>query len=187
MRQNKKRAVVLGVDPGLATTGWGVLRQEGPQAEALAYGVIQTAASTPLPDRLLQIHHDLSQLISTHRPDVLAIEELFFTKFARSIASTAQARGVILLTAAEQGVPIVEYNPRAVKMAVTGFGSAQKMQIQQMVQKHFSLKTLPEPDDAADALAIALCHVQTLSEIVNSRTMVPSLERAIAAALEQQK
>ncbi len=187
MPPNRKRAVVLGIDPGLATTGWGVLRQEGPSAEAVAYGVVETPAGTDLPLRLQQLHRELTKLIAHYRPDVLAIEELFFAKFARSIASTAQARGVILLTAAEQQLPVVEYNPRAVKMAITGFGSAQKLQIQEMVQRHFRLKVLPEPDDAADALAIALCHVHTLSELATSRAMVPSLERAIAQALEQSK
>ncbi len=123
----------------------------------------------PLPDRLLQIQQQLSLLIHAYRPAVMAIEELFFTKFAVSIAATAQARGVILVTAALKDLPIVEYNPRAIKMAMTGFGSASKIQMQMMLQRHFRLKELPKPDDAADALAIALCHVQT-----NTQFKVPA-------------
>jgi crossover junction endodeoxyribonuclease RuvC len=153
--------VVLGVDPGLATTGWGVVEKSSNATILKAFGAVLTSASLPLTERLQQIYSDLTEIIETYRPSVVAIEELFFAKFAVSIASTAQARGVILLAAAQNGIPVIEYNPRAVKMAMTGFGSASKIQIQSMVQRHFSLKELPRPDDAADALAIALCHIQT--------------------------
>jgi crossover junction endodeoxyribonuclease RuvC len=152
---------VLGIDPGLATTGWGVVEKTPTRLGVLAYGAIETASARRLPDRLRQIQKELIRLIVDYQPAVMAIEELFFTKFAVSIAATAQARGVILLTAAEQGVPVVEYNPRTVKVAMTGFGSASKFQMQAMLQRHFRLKDTPRPDDAADALAIALCHVQT--------------------------
>jgi len=158
--------VVLGVDPGLATTGWGVVEKTPSTLALKAFGAIVSPASQWLPERLCQIRRDLSRIIDIHRPTVLAIEELFFAKFAVSIASTAQARGVILLTAAEKNLLIVEYNPRAVKMAMTGFGSASKIQMQSMVQRHFHLKELPRPDDAADALAIALCHIQTRRELL---------------------
>ncbi len=176
---------VLGVDPGLATTGWGVV-EKAPGAPTLkAFGAILTSASLPLSQRLQQIHDDLLEIIDAHAPSVLAIEELFFAKFAVSIAATAQARGVILLCAAEKNVPIVEYNPRAVKMAMTGFGSASKFQIQSMVQRHFALKELPRPDDAADALAIALCHIQTnpalrVSEKVSKRVREPLLPYSLS-------
>ncbi len=168
MKPPPNKSVVLGVDPGLATTGWGVVEKTSGQPVLKAFGAILTAASLPLPLRLQQIHEDLSQIIDMHGPSVLAIEELFFAKFAVSIAATAQARGAILLCAAQKNVPVVEYNPRAVKMAMTGFGSASKIQIQSMVQRHFSLKDLPRPDDAADALAIALCHIQTRRELVSA-------------------
>jgi len=158
--------VILGVDPGLATTGWGVIEEAPSGPRMLSFGVIETPAGQPLPDRLLRIQSELSLLIRAYQPAVLAIEELFFTKFAVSIAATAQARGAILLTAALQNVPIVEHNPRAVKMAMTGFGSASKEQMQLMVQRVFKLKEMPRPDDAADALAIALCHSQTRRELV---------------------
>jgi crossover junction endodeoxyribonuclease RuvC len=105
-------------------------------------------------------------VIATYKPVVIAIEELYFAKFAVSIAATAQARGVILLSAAEAGLLVVEYNPRAVKMAMTGFGSASKEQMQAMVQRFFKLQAVPQPDDAADAMAIALCHLQTRRELV---------------------
>lgn len=153
--------VVLGVDPGLATTGWGVVQKQGVQLTLCNFGAIQSSAQTELPQRLRQIAGELARIIETYRPSVLAIEELYFAKFAVSIAATAQARGVILLTAANHALSVVEYNPRAVKMAMTGFGAASKEQIQAMVQRFFRLRELPRPDDAADALAIALCHLQT--------------------------
>jgi len=150
----------------------------------VAFGAIISPARHALPDRLHQIRKDLSRILEQHRPIVLAIEELFFAKFAVSIAATAQARGVILLTAAEHGVPVVEYNPRTVKVAMTGFGSASKIQMQSMVQRHLQLKGLPQPDDAADALAIALCHCQTRKELIapgsRLQAVLPSLLRALS-------
>lgn len=158
--------IVLGVDPGLATTGWGVVERNSRQLSLRSFGIITTAARQELPDRLRVIRKDLLQIIEEYRPVVLAIEELYFAKFAVSIAATAQARGVILVTAAEAGIPVVEYNPRTVKMAMTGFGSAVKEQMQAMVQRFFHLAEPPRPDDAADAIAIALCHLQTRRELV---------------------
>lgn len=153
--------VVLGIDPGLATTGWGVVVKESSEPQLIAFGAIETSSRLCLSDRLLIIRHELNRLIDTYRPSALAIEELFFTKFAVSIAATAQARGVILMTAAERGLVPTEYNPRSVKMAMTGFGDANKIQMQSMLQRIFRLTELPRPDDAADAVAIALCHLQT--------------------------
>jgi crossover junction endodeoxyribonuclease RuvC len=158
--------VILGIDPGLATTGWGVIDKASGTPELLAFGAIETPAKQILPQRLLFIRQEVCRLIDTYQPGVVAIEELFFAKFAVSIAATAQARGVILVAAAEKGLPIVEYNPRTVKIAMTGFGSAAKIQMQSMVQRQFRLKELPRPDDAADALAIALCHAQTCRDLV---------------------
>lgn len=168
MKLPPSNGIVLGVDPGLATTGWGVIEKTPRAVTLVAFGTIETPATQPLPQRLLHIQRELSRLLELYRPGVMAIEELFFAKFAVSIASTAQARGVILLAAAAKEVPIVEYNPRAVKMAMTGFGSASKIQIQCMVQRQFRLKDLPQPDDAADAMAIALCHAQTRRELLPS-------------------
>ena len=168
MKPPPSNGVILGIDPGLATTGWGAIEKASGTIQLLAFGAIETPAKQALPQRLLFIRQEVSRLIETYHPAVLAIEELFFAKFAVSIAATAQARGVILLAAAEQGIPISEYNPRAVKIAMTGFGSAAKIQMQSMVQRYFRLKELPRPDDAADALAIALCHAQTRPELVNA-------------------
>lgn len=170
--------IVLGVDPGLATTGWGVVEKSAGTIRLQSYGAILTPAGTPLPERLRCLRRDLLKLIEVHAPAVLAIEQLYFAKFAVSIASTAQARGVILVTAAEAGVPIVEYNPRAVKVATTGFGSANKIQIQSMLQRYFKLTVLPQPDDAADALALALCHLQT------HQSLKVSVSRRSKAAFE---
>lgn len=181
--QNSRRQTVLGVDPGLATTGWGIVERDGSRLELKAYGAILSAARQPLPLRLRQIRSELAQLIQTYRPTVVAIEELYFTKFAVSIASTAQARGVILLTLSEHEIPLFEYNPRAVKMATTGFGSANKIQMQSMLQRHFNLKEIPRPDDAADALAIALCHLQTQHylKVSTSRRSRDAFESEMAA------
>lgn len=165
---SNKRTIVLGVDPGLATTGWGIVEKNGSQLTLHNFGAIVTAARTDLPRRLCQIRQELLRVIDQYHPNVLAIEELYFAKFAISIAATAQARGAILLTAAEAGLDVVEYNPRAVKMAMTGFGSASKEQMQTMVQRFFRLKELPRPDDAADAMAIALCHLQTNRDLISA-------------------
>lgn len=183
MKPAPNNAVVLGVDPGLATTGWGVVEKTRTSLTLRDYGAILSPSALALPERLTQIRRDLLQLIHTYHPSVMAIEELYFTKFAISIAATAQARGVILVTAAEQGIPIVQYNPRTVKIALTGFGSASKIQMQSMLQRHFRLKELPRPDDAADAMAIALCHVQTHHElkIPSSRKSRAVFEAEMAA------
>jgi crossover junction endodeoxyribonuclease RuvC len=170
-----KPLIILGVDPGLATTGWGVIEKQHLNFSLRGFGAILSLPGMELSRRLHHIRAELTRVIQDHRPDVLAIEELYFAKFAVSIAATAQARGVILLTAAEQGLEIIEYNPRSVKMAMTGFGSASKVQIQSMVQRFFKLKDLPRPDDAADALAIALCHAQTNRDLIPQRKAVEVL------------
>jgi|GEM_PF-66441 crossover junction endodeoxyribonuclease RuvC len=179
-QSSHRNIVVLGIDPGLATTGWGVVEKDSPPL-LKGFGVIVTPANTPLPDRLLRIRCELNQLFYKYQPDVMVIEELFFAKFAKSIAATAQARGAILCAAAEAGIPVIEYNPRAVKMASTGFGSASKIQIQSMVKAAFNMKELPRPDDAADALAMALCHLQTNMFLKTSKKITPELAKALAA------
>ncbi len=170
---------VLGIDPGLATTGWGLVEKSAAGLILEAFGVVITPAATALAWRLRAIRQQLAVIIERYKPTVVAIEELYFAKFAVSIAATAQARGVILLTAAEYDMAVVEYNPRAVKMAMTGFGSASKIQMQSMLQRHFSLKELPRPDDAADAVAIALCHIQTFQGL---RVPVSRKSRAVFEA-----
>lgn len=151
--------VVMGVDPGTATTGYGVVAQAD-GLHLVACGVISTSAGMPLAERLLTIHRQLTALIAQHRPEAVAVEELFFSKNVRTAISVSQARGVVLLTAAQAGVPVFEYKPGEVKQAVTGYGGADKAQMQEMVRLLLNLDQAPQPDDAADAVAIALCHLQ---------------------------
>jgi len=154
--------IVLGVDPGLSLTGWGFVSSPDRNALSLVcYGCIKTASGTNLIERLKIINHTLRGLIREHKPECMAIEELFFAKEARTVASVGQARGAILMAAADENLPVFEYNPRKVKIAVTGYGSADKNQIQQMMKTMFRLKEIPKPDDAADAIAIAVTHMQT--------------------------
>jgi crossover junction endodeoxyribonuclease RuvC len=153
---------VLGIDPGIATTGWGFVEKTSPQtSRLLCFGAILTPAKDGMVDRLQSISRQLQELIRTHQPAVAAIEELFFAKNSATAAAVGHARGVLLLTLAEAGLPIHEYNPRQVKMSLTGFGAADKPQMQRMVQRFLGLKDIPKPDDAADAVAIALCHINT--------------------------
>lgn len=149
------------MDPGLATTGWAVLTQVNGKNSLKTFGAIRTSAGTPLPERLFLLHEALDKIITEHNPEIMGVEELYFLKEAKSLGSLAQARGVILLTARKHGLQIHEYNPRLVKMAVTGYGSADKLQIQKMLCALLSLKEIPRPDDAADAMAIALCHLHS--------------------------
>jgi len=154
--------LVLGIDPGTATTGYGLVRetQQG-QLEAVAYGVILTPAGELQEKRLLMLFQQLQELILLHRPDSAAVEKLFFQRNVTTAILVGQARGVILLSLAQAGVPIAEYNPMQVKQAVAGYGAAGKSQVQQMVKAMLDLEEIPRPDDAADALAIAICHVHS--------------------------
>lgn len=151
--------VTLGIDPGTARLGYGVIQGVDP-AHSLEFGVVETRASEEMPNRLLQLHDELLGLIREYRPQVMAIEKLFFSRNVTNAISVGQARGVVMLTAAESGIPVVEYTPAEVKQAVAGYGNADKAQIQQMVKLILALDEIPHPDDAADALAIAICHVQ---------------------------
>lgn len=153
--------LVLGVDPGTATTGYGLVRERAGRLEALAYGVITTSKDLPLASRLLEIHRRLGGLLAGHSPDAIAVEELFFRRNVRTALSVGQARGVVLLAAAEAGVPVREYTPPEVKLAVTGNGRADKAQMQAMVKMVLGLNGVPRPDDAADALAVAICCVHS--------------------------
>jgi crossover junction endodeoxyribonuclease RuvC len=153
--------IVLGIDPGTAITGYGLVREENGQAVALAYGAITTPSDLPLPDRLVLLQRDLAAIIEQHQPDQSAVEQLFFNKNVRTALAVGHARGVVLLTLAQANVPIYEYTPTAVKQAITGHGRADKAQVQQMVTLLLSLSTIPKPDDVADALAIAICHLHS--------------------------
>ena len=152
--------IILGIDPGLAIVGWGVIEAVRGQFRPIACGDINTPAHTPLEHRLLQIHRDLSRIIEKYHPQEVAIEELFFTNNITTGITVAEARGVILLCCHEHGLPIHEYTPPQVKQAVVGYGKAEKRQVIAMVTSLLKLEKPPKPDDTADALAIALCHGQ---------------------------
>ncbi len=150
---------VLGIDPGTAITGYGVVEETGGELVLQTFGAIRTAAARPLPARLQAIYQKLRDLAHTWQPDAAAVEELFFSRNVRTAMSVGQARGVALLALADAGLPIAEYTPTEVKQAVTGYGTADKAQMQEMVRLLLGLATLPCPDDAADALAVAICHL----------------------------
>ena len=154
--------LVLGLDPGTAITGYGLVRRTGNRLSGIDFGVIRTPAGRPLPERLLAIHHELGRLLAGHRPEVVAVEQLFFCNNARTAMAVGQARGVVLLAAAEAGLAVAEYTPLQVKQAVVGYGKADKRQVQEMVRILLALRDIPRPDDAADALAVAICHAHTV-------------------------
>lgn len=152
---------ILGIDPGLDRTGWAVLEKDGPAPPALAAaGLIHTPKNTLLEKRLASIYSELCALIKARRPDEAAIEEVFFSKRADTQANTTHARGVILLACEHGALPISAYNPRTIKKTVSGNGAAEKKQIQRVVQITLNLPSPPEPDDVADAMAAALCHLR---------------------------
>lgn len=152
--------VTLGIDPGTALLGYGVIRGDSDPV-LVDVGVIETDSKAPMPDRLVILHRETARLIETYRPDVLAVEQLFFARNVTTAIAVGQARGVVLLAAAQAGVPVAEYSPSEVKFAVVGYGKADKHQMQEMVRIILNLDVIPKPDDAADALAVALCHAQT--------------------------
>lgn len=152
---------VIGVDPGTATTGWGIIEGSGNELKMVAVGTIITAAGTPLSKRLQIIYQELAKIIEQWQPSVAAIEELFFSKNAKTALAVGHGRGVAMLALANADLPITEYKPLEVKQAITGHGGADKKQMQQMVKLLLSLDDIPRPDDAADALAIAICHLHS--------------------------
>ncbi len=151
--------LVLGIDPGTASTGFGLVCEKEGTLVAVEYGVITTPSDAPLSQRLLDLHNELCQLILRHQPNSAAVEQIFFARNAKTALAVGQARGVVLLTLAERAVPVFEYTPLEVKQALTGYGAADKAQIQHMTRALLGLETLPRPDDAADALALAICHL----------------------------
>jgi crossover junction endodeoxyribonuclease RuvC len=149
--------IVLGIDPGTAALGYGLVEQEPGRLRAIDFGCLVTSADLPLGDRLAAIHAKVASLIDEHRPVLMGVERLFFSRNVQTAFAVGQARGVVLLAAAQAHIPVREATPNEVKLAVAGSGSADKLQVQQMVAAILGLKTLPEPDDAADALAMAIC------------------------------
>lgn len=153
--------VILGIDPGTATMGFGVLRVEGSRIRPLDVGVLLTQSKDPLPQRLQSLYTDLNTLMDRYQPDTLATERLFFGKNVTNALSVGRAIGVVLLVVAQRNVTWAEYAPAQIKLAVTGEGNAEKQQVQYMVTRLLGLKETPKPDDAADALAIAVCHAHS--------------------------
>lgn len=153
--------LILGIDPGTATTGFGVVEKLGNKVSYVECGVILTEKTAEMPDRLLMIYTQLNRLLDLHEPDVIATEQLFFSNNVTTALQVGRTVGIVLLTAAQRGIPWIEYRPMEVKMAVVGYGSADKKQVQYMVKQLLNLDKVPKPDDAADALAIAICHAHS--------------------------
>lgn len=154
---DKRQVTILGIDPGLAATGFGVIEKQGSRLKLIDYGCIKTKVQLPTEKRLEQISADLNKIIKKYRPKIIAVEKLFFCKNVKTALAVGQARGVIILVAGQNCLEIEEYTPLQIKQALTGYGQAEKRQIQQMVKVILNLKTVPTPDDAADALAAAVC------------------------------
>jgi crossover junction endodeoxyribonuclease RuvC len=154
--------LAIGIDPGTAITGYGlVLENEDGRLSTVDFGTIMTSADLPMPERLLELYHRLRDLLLLHHPQSGAVEKLFFQRNVRTAMAVGQARGIVLMALAESGIPLTEYTPLEVKQAVAGYGGADKHQVQQMVRALLGMPDIPKPDDAADALAIAICHLNS--------------------------
>lgn len=161
---------ILGIDPGVAIVGFGVLDADRGRQQLIHCGVITTPANTQLSSRLDQIYHDMQELIEAFKPDAMAVEELFFDKNITTGIAVAHARGVILLSGYQAKLPIYEYTPMQVKQAVVGYGKADKRQVMDMVRRLLKLSAAPKPDDAADAVAVALCHARSATSLLQQET-----------------
>lgn len=150
--------VILGIDPGYAIVGWGLVRYEANRFKILDFGAVTTPAGMQFSDRLEKIYNDIAYLIDTYKPDAMSIEKLFFNTNQKTAIDVAQARGVILLAAKKAGIEVFEYTPLQVKQSVVGYGRAEKKQVQEMTRIILNLNAVPKPDDTADALALAICH-----------------------------
>ena len=159
---------VIGIDPGFAIVGFGVLDSDRSGQRLAGHGVITTKAGLPFSTRLADIERDMNELLLEFKPDCMAVEELFFNTNVTTALNVAQARGVILLTAEKFGIPIFEYTPLQVKQSISGYGRAEKNQVMQMTKRLLRLNEIPRPDDAADAIAIALCHARSSTSLLKS-------------------
>ncbi len=168
---------ILGIDPGVAIVGFGLIESDRGTLRMLQYGAITTPAGLPLAARLAQINRDMEELIDTFRPDEISVEELFFSKNITTGIAVAHARGVILCAAEKKKIPIYEYTPMQVKQAVVGYGLADKKQVMDMTRRLLKLKAVPRPDDAADALAIALCHARSATSLL--RGTYPNVKETV--------
>jgi len=156
--------IILGIDPGTATTGYGVIKNQKKKKNpvCLEYGLIETKANLSPSERLKKINIELGKLIKKYQPEILAVENVYFFKNLKTALPVSQAKGVILFTAAKKKIPVYEFTPLQAKLAITGYGRAEKKQIQKMIKSILNLKEIPKPDDAADALAIAICGLRSL-------------------------
>lgn len=153
---------ILGIDPGIAIVGTGIVDYEANKFKAVYYDAVTTKAHTPIEERIVKVYDGLSELMDLYKPEAISMEELFFNNNAKTAFAVGQARGVALLAAAKRGIPIFSYTPLQVKQAVTGYGRADKNQVQQMVKAFLNLRAVPKPDDVADALAMAICHAHSM-------------------------
>lgn len=178
--------IVLGIDPGTAALGWGLIDQTAGRLRAVDHGCLVTSPDLPLGERLLAIHRHVTELIALHDPAVVAVERVFFSRNAQTAIAVGHARGVVLLAAAEAGRPVREATPNEVKSAIAGYGAADKQQVQRMVQIVLGMAALPTPDDAADALAIAVCIANGVGQMGRStRTTGSVLDRSAIAPIER--
>lgn len=159
--------IIIGIDPGIATVGFGIIKTEGSRQTLIRCGVIRTSAGLRLALRLKQIYDDICQLIDLYKPDAIAVEELFFNTNLKTGISVAHGRGVLILAGEERCIPMYEYTPLQVKQTVAGYGRAEKKQVMEMVRRLLNMTEVPRPDDAADALAIAICHARVSSSLMN--------------------
>lgn len=160
--------VILGIDPGYAIVGWGVIEYKANKFRVIDYGAVTTEAKTPFPLRLCDIYNGLCEIIKKYQPQVLSMEKLFYNNNAKTVIDVAQARGVITLAAQQNGLKIAEYTPLQVKQSVTGYGRAVKKQVQEMTRIILNLEKIPKPDDTADALAMAICHAHCSGSLLGS-------------------
>jgi crossover junction endodeoxyribonuclease RuvC len=175
--------IILGIDPGTAALGYGVVERIGGRLRAIDHGCLVTSPDLPMPERLLAIHGLLDDLLSLHEPAIVAVERLFFSRNAQTAIAVGQARGVVLLAAAQHGKPVREATPNEVKSAIAGYGAADKEQVQRMVQLVLGMAELPRPDDAADALAIAVCIANRLGQ--TDRVNAAVFDRAAVAPIQR--
>ena len=159
--------IILGIDPGVATVGFGIISETGGTPKLQRFGVIATPAGMRLALRLKQINADVSELITTFKPDSIAVEELFFNTNLKTAVAVAHGRSAVILAGEEHSIPMYEYTPLQVKKAVTGYGHATKKQVMDMVRRLLSMEEPPRPDDAADALAVAICHARTANSLLS--------------------
>jgi crossover junction endodeoxyribonuclease RuvC len=161
--KGRRLMIILGIDPGTAILGYGLIEQKGNHLRALDFSCWRTPAHTPLAERLLMLYEKVFLYLQENRPDHMSVEELFFNRNTTTALTVGHARGVVLLAGAQQGIPVFEYTPLQVKQAVVGYGRAEKKQVQQMVKGLLGLDKVPRPDDAADALAVAICHAHSFA------------------------